>query len=112
RYKRLRPDSGGKGRSRGGLGEEICFVNRHTGPLSIVFLTERIRVPAPGLGGGEPGACGEVAINGVAIDSRRPHVLAPGDEVMLCTPGGGGYGPASERSVTLTSHDRLQGYTG
>ena len=68
--------------------------------------------PAPGLGGGEPGACGEVAINGVAVDSRRPHVLAPGDEVMLRTPGGGGYGPASERSGTLTSHDRLQGYTG
>jgi N-methylhydantoinase B len=111
RYKRLRPDSGGRGRSRGGLGEEICFVNRHTGPLSIVFLTERIRVPAPGLDGGEPGACGEVAINGVAVDSRRPHVLAPGDEVMLRTPGGGGYGPAAERSESLISDDRLQAYT-
>jgi N-methylhydantoinase B len=111
RYKRLRPGSGGRGRSRGGLGEEICFVSRHSGPLSIVFLTERIRVPAPGFGGGEPGACGEVTINGVAIDSRRPHVLAPGDEVMLRTPGGGGYGPVEARSESLMLHDRRQGYT-
>ena len=111
RYKRLRPGSGGNGRSRGGLGEEICFVNKHVGPLAIVFLTERIRVPAPGLGGGEAGACGEVLINGAAVDSRRPQVLAPGDEVILRTPGGGGYGPAKERSDALLEYDRLHGYS-
>ena len=109
-YKRLRPGSGGKGRTRGGLGEEICFVNKHEGPLSIVFLTERLRVPAPGLGGGGNGACGEVLINGLSVDSRRPHVLAPGDEVILRTPGGGGYGASSERSEALTSYDRLHQY--
>lgn len=109
-HKRLRPGSGGKGRTRGGLGEEICFVNKHEGPLSIVFLTERLRVPAPGLGGGGDGACGEVLINGLSVDSRRPHVLAPGDEVILRTPGGGGYGALSERSEALTSYDRLHQY--
>ncbi|KQT14033.1 hydantoinase B/oxoprolinase family protein [Ramlibacter sp. Leaf400] len=110
RYKRLRPGSGGAGRFRGGLGEEICFVNRHETPVSIVFLTERIRVPAPGLAGGGHGACGEVLVNGVAIDSRRPHVLAPNDEVILRTPGGGGYGPLAERDENLVSADRLHGY--
>ena len=109
-HKRLRPGSGGKGRTRGGLGEEICFVNKHEGPLSIVFLTERLRVPAPGLGGGGDGACGEVLINGLSVDSRRPHVLAPGDEVILRTPGGGGYGASSERAEALTSYDRLHQY--
>jgi N-methylhydantoinase B len=111
RYKRLRPGSGGRGRSRGGLGEEVCFVSRHTSPLSIVFLTERLRVPAPGLAGGEAGMCGEVLINGAAVDSRRPHVLAPGDEVILRTPGGGGYGPAAERNESLARQDRQEGYT-
>jgi N-methylhydantoinase B len=110
RHKRLRPGSGGAGRFRGGLGEEITFVSLHHGPLQIVFLTERIRVPAPGLGGGESGACGEVLINGEPIDSRRPHVLMPGDEVTLRTPGGGGYGPASERADELRAYDRLHGY--
>jgi N-methylhydantoinase B len=111
RYKRLRPGSGGRGRSRGGLGEEVCFVSRHTSPLSIVFLTERLRVPAPGLAGGEAGMCGEVLINGAAVDSRRPHVLAPGDEVILRTPGGGGYGAAAERNESLARQDRQEGYT-
>ena len=110
KYKRLRPGSGGVGCMRGGLGEEICFTNSHDGPLSIVFLTERIQVPAPGLGGGGEGACGEVLINGVAIDSRRPHILAPGDEVILRTPGGGGYGLPSERPASLTTLDALYEY--
>jgi N-methylhydantoinase B len=111
RYKALRRDSGGAGRFRGGLGEEICFVSRHPTPLNIVFLTERIHVPAPGVGGGESGACGEVLIDGQVIDTRRPHVLQPGAEVILRTPGGGGYGPASERGEAAVTHDAEQGYT-
>jgi N-methylhydantoinase B len=111
RYKALREGSGGAGQTRGGLGEEICFVSRHETPLSIVFLTERIKVAAPGIGGGEDGALGEVLINGVAIDSRKPQVLQPGDEVILRTPGGGGYGPAAKRDPARIERDRAQAYT-
>lgn len=110
KYKRLRNDSGGRGRHRGGLGEEICFVSTHHQPLSIVFLTERVKVAAPGLGGGQDGALGAVLINGQPIDSRKPHVLAPGDEVILRTPGGGGFGMPLERSAELTAHDARQEY--
>lgn len=110
RYKQLRSDSGGKGQFRGGLGEEICFVSQHERPVSIVFLTERLHVPAPGVGGGESGACGEVLINGRAIDARTPQVLNPGDEVILRTPGGGGYGLAQARDRDLTIRDREHGY--
>jgi N-methylhydantoinase B len=110
RYKALRPGSGGAGRFRGGLGEEVCFVSRHHAPLSIVFLTERIRVPAPGLGAGEAGACGEVLINGKAVDSRLPHVLQPGDEVILRTPGGGGYGVPTARDSAARERDMELGY--
>src|SRR3546814_17840956 len=66
--------------------------------MSIVFLTERLKVPAPGVGGGSHGALGAVLINGAAIDSRSPQVLMPGDEVTLRTPGGGGYGPQAQRN--------------
>lgn len=110
RYKRLREGSGGAGQYRGGLGEEICFVSEHPTPLSIVFLTERLHVPAPGLGGAEAGACGEVLINGETINARIPHTLNPGDEVILRTPGGGGFGPVSARDPELGRRDRLHGY--
>jgi N-methylhydantoinase B len=110
RYKALRPGTGGAGRQRGGLGEEVCFVSRHPTPLSIVFLTERLIVPAPGFAGGEAGACGEVLINGQAVDARQPQTLQPGDEVILRTPGGGGFGPATERDFERIAYDREQGY--
>ncbi len=110
KHKRLVSGSGGAGRHRGGLGQEICFASRHDTPLSVVFLAERIRHAAPGLAGGGPGACGAVLINGVAVDSRRQHVLQPGDEVTLRTPGGGGYGLPAERSEAAHSRDTQQGY--
>jgi len=108
--KALRTNSGGAGAFRGGLGQEITFVNQHSGPLSIIFLTERIKFPAPGIRGGKDGACGEVMINGLAIDSRKPQVLQPGDEVTLRTPGGGGYGRADQRAGALASLDGELGY--
>lgn len=111
RYKALCQGSGGAGEYRGGLGEEICFVSTHDTPLSIVFLTERLKVAAPGLGGGADGALGQVLINGEMVDSRRPHVLLPGDEVTLRTPGGGGFGPSARRDRARAIHDQRQGYT-
>jgi N-methylhydantoinase B len=110
KHKRLRADSGGQGAYRGGLGQEICFVSKHHAPLSVVFLTERLRVAAPGLGGGGDGALGEVTINGQVIDSRKPHVLNPGDEVILRTPGGGGYGEPALRDAAARTRDIAQGY--
>lgn len=110
RHKRLIPGSGGAGRFRGGLGQEICFASRHSGPLSVVFLAERLRQPAPGLAGGEAGACGAVLINGQPVDARRQHVLQPGDEITLRTPGGGGYGPPSTRAPGAMEADRAHGY--
>ncbi len=99
RYKRLVKGSGGEGQHRGGDGEELCFVSRHSGAMAIVFLTERIRIPAPGLRGGNDGAPGAVLINGKVIDSRKPQVLMPGDEVVLRTPGGGGFGAPDIRPL-------------
>jgi N-methylhydantoinase B len=111
RNKMLRPNSGGTGQFRGGLGQDICFVSVHSKPMSIVFLTERLKVPAPGIGGGSNGGLGAVLINGVAVDSRSTQVLMPGDEVILRTPGGGGYGPQAQRDDALACRDIKQGYT-
>lgn len=110
RRKALRADSGGTGEFRGGLGEEVCFKSTHDSPMSIVFLTERLKVAAPGVGGGQTGMLGEVLINGSPINSRVPQVLQPGDEVTLRTPGGGGFGDPAQRKKEHTEQDLMQGY--
>jgi N-methylhydantoinase B len=110
KHKRLIDGSGGAGQYRGGLGQEICFVSLHDTPLSVVFLAERLRQPALGLAGGEAGACGAVLINGEPVDARRQHVINPGDEVTLRTPGGGGYGPVQQRNALASQRDTLARY--
>lgn len=109
--KSLRKDSGGTGTSRGGLGQEITFISQHSGPLSIIFLTERTKFAAPGIRGGGDGALGEVLINQQPINTRIPQILQPGDEVTLRTPGGGGYGVAGQRNSGRSQYDVAMGYT-
>jgi N-methylhydantoinase B len=111
-YKRLRPGSGGAGKFRGGLGQELLLENRHPTPLPALFLTERLKFPAPGLLGGNAGALGEVLHNGQPLaDSRRQLVLAPGDTLLIRTPGGGGYGDSAQRDPAATQRDRRLGYS-
>lgn len=110
RYKRLRENSGGEGRHCGGLGQDILLESRSPAPIAAVFLAERTRVPAPGLAGGGSGGLGDVQINGRSIDARRLHLLNEGDELLVRTPGAGGYGDARERSADSIARDRLEGW--
>lgn len=110
RFKRLVPGSGGDGTHRGGLGQETLIEMRNDG--SAFFMTERTRIPAPGLGGGEAGRLGAVEIDGVAVDARRPHHLRAGSQVLIRTPGGGGYGSPAGRDPTARARDAAEGYAG
>ena len=108
--KELRPGSGGAGRFRGGLGQEIEFEVISTTPVGIIFMAERCRFPAPGMYGGAPGAPGEVGVDGVPVDYRTNMVLKPGQRILLRTPGGGGMGPSSERDPQALARDRQEEY--
>lgn len=110
RHKRLRPDSGGAGRYRGGLGQEVLFEHRGQGRIAVSFLAERTRFAAPGVAGGSDGAPGEVRINDEAVDTRRQYVLQTGDRVLLRTPGGGGHGDPRGRDAIASERDRQLGY--
>ncbi|MBT6137714.1 MAG: hydantoinase B/oxoprolinase family protein [Rhodospirillaceae bacterium] len=109
-FKRLRPGSGGAGRQRGGLGQDIEFECLSERPLMALFMTERTRRAAPGLDGGGQGGIGAVEINGAAVDTHRQYVLSQGDTVTLRTPGGGGYGDPEERDGALRQEDIAKGY--
>jgi N-methylhydantoinase B len=110
-YRQLRPGSGGAGRFRGGLGQDVLLENRHETPLAVVFLAERVRYAAPGACGGEPGGLGDVRINGTSVgDTKRQVILGEGDTILISTPGGGGYGEPGERSPDRIERDRALGY--
>lgn len=93
----LRDGSGGQGAARGGDGllREITFEV----PTEVTLLTERRRIPPYGLQGGEPGKCGENRLYHDGQETVLPgkvHFRAmPGDRLTIASPGGGGWGKAS-----------------
>jgi len=112
-YKRLRPGSGGPGRLRGGLGQEVML--RHVGerPVVIGFHAERTKTPAPGVCGGGAGSTGVLKINGRELspaEQKQQHRVVPGDEIFLATPGGGGFGDPAERDDALSARDKYMEY--
>jgi N-methylhydantoinase B len=109
-YKRMRAGSGGRGRFRGGLGQDILIESRSPRPIVVSFMAERTTFPAPGLAGGGPGGRGDVRVNGRRVNNRVQHVLERGDRVLVSTPGGGGYGPPARRDRALAGRDRALGY--
>ena len=109
-YKRLRPNSGGAGQFRGGLGEDVLIENLSETPITVSFMAERTRFGAPGLAGGGDGQVGSVQINGVEADNRAQHHLYKGARILIATPGGGGYGHGRDRDEELISRDKMLGY--
>lgn len=90
----LRDGSGGSGRHRGGDG--IRRVYRFLAPATVTINSER-RCSAPyGLQGGEPGQPGRnVLVRGgveIPLVGKATFEVAPGDRLVIETPGGGGWG--------------------
>lgn len=108
--KQFRPDSGGPGRFRGGLGQEAEIEVRAPGPLRLSLLSDRRDHPAQGVLGGAPGAAAEIAMS----DGTRPHpksrtTIGPGMRLSMRYPGGGGFGPPAERDPAALEADLRDG---
>lgn len=105
----LRPDSGGAGATRGGLGQEIAFVTAGMRAVQISVRPDKVRFPAPGLCGGRPGAAGQLLLDGAPL-AAGPFQLEPGSELVLRLPGGGGMGQPRRRDPRRISRDVQAGY--
>ncbi|MGY6554418.1 MAG: hydantoinase B/oxoprolinase family protein [Wenzhouxiangella sp.] len=93
----IRPDSGGKGRWRGGHGAErrIRFLE----PMTVALLANSREQAPQGLNGGGEGQTGEAwvehADGSIQPMSGRDRVeLEPKAMLVMRTPGGGAWGPA------------------
>jgi N-methylhydantoinase B len=96
-HKEYLPDSAGPGRQRGGIGQRMTFKSIAQGTMTARIRPDKMFCEPPGLNGGAPGRVGHVRLNGELITRFPPLELEPGDEVELRMPGGGGFGPVSER---------------
>jgi len=107
----LRVDSGGAGRRRGGLGQVTRMSVRGEIPWSVNGNVDRVRQAASGVDGGLPGAPGRLGlVDGADLASKSRVPLAPEAIVDVTLPGGGGYGPPSERPVEAVLADVVEGY--
>ena len=107
-------DSGGAGEYRGGLG-----LRRVVTPVGhrCVFngAGERFRNAPWGVFGGGPGGMGRFLFvdkeGGETLLDIKPSgiTVAPGESVVVETPGAGGYGPPARRSTAALDEDRRSG---
>lgn len=111
RQRALRPDSGGAGEARGGLGQVMEIEVLTDEPYLFSGLYERSAFPAEGLAGGLPGVTGEVLTsNGADLRPKISRLLPADTVVTLAMPGGGGFGDPRKRPLEEVLADVRNGY--
>ncbi|MEX3316116.1 hydantoinase B/oxoprolinase family protein [Sulfitobacter sp. PS-8MA] len=109
--KELRPDSGGAGRQRGGLGQYMEVGARAGHEFDMQAMFDRVDHPARGRQGGKPGAPTTIAQDdGTPMRGKGKQFVPHGRRVLMAFPGGAGYGDAAERPKDLVKRDLLRGY--
>ncbi len=107
----LRPDSGGAGKYRGGLGQRIEMTSSNGAPFIVFLSVERLKFPALGRLGGLPGAPGRIRIKKRAEDipGKGELRVEADDHLIFETPGGGGFGSPLERDREALALDLKRG---
>ncbi len=109
--KELRPDSGGAGKYRGGLGQFMEVGAREGHEFDIQAMFDRVNHPARGRQGGQEGAPTTIARDDdVAMKGKGKQFVPHGRRVCMAFPGGAGYGQPSEREVINIQRDLALGY--
>lgn len=109
--KELRPDSGGAGKYRGGLGQYMEVGATEGYEFDFQAMFDRVDHPARGRQGGADGApTGIAQDDGSPMKGKGKQFVPHGRKVMLELPGGAGYGNAQERDPESVRRDLARGY--
>lgn len=100
----VRVKSGGRGRHTGGDGLIRSFTFLR--PATVTLLTERRRYSPWGLQGGEDGLPGCNLLNGTLLAGKATLNVQSGDTLQIETPGGGGWGVASDEEDVSKDRSR------
>jgi N-methylhydantoinase B len=104
--KEYRPDSGGAGEHRGGLGQVMEVEHREGAPFGIFATFERVKHPARGRDGGKSGGNGRLSLaSGTELKAKGFQTIPAGDRLVVEMPGGGGFGDPKKRDRKKVERD-------
>ena len=109
-HRSLKTDSGGPGRYRGGLGQNVTIRQRGHDEWSVSGMVDRTKFAAEGLEGGQSGAVGEFQLNEEPAPPKTIMWMEADAAVSMNPPGGGGFGSPFERDPKHVLADVVEGY--
>ena len=109
--KDLRPDSGGAGKTRGGLGQYMEVGAQEGHEFDIQAMFDRGKHPARGRRGGANGAATTIVrSDGSGMQVKGKQFVPHGTRVLMAFPGGAGYGDPAARPTEKVKRDLAHGY--
>jgi N-methylhydantoinase B len=110
----LRPDSGGPGQFRGGLGLEIEVEGLVEGSWTLTDMG-RQQYPAWGVNGGQAGLTAGNFLKLPGETNFKPvnvirHMVPAATKAIIATAGGGGWGNPLQRNPEDVRRDVIEGY--
>jgi N-methylhydantoinase B len=106
----LVPGSGGPGRWRGGLGQEVILRNDTGHLVTTLGMGNRTMFAARGMFGGGDGTLRTHAVDGKPVHAKGRNELAPGQRMRIVEAGGGGFGDPKLRASAAVAEDVAQGF--
>ncbi len=108
--KEFRPNSGGAGEFRGGVGQVMEFGHARGEAFAVSKMFDRVHHPPRGRLGGEPGAPARVYLkDGPELRGMGREMVPTGQRMVLETAGGGGRGRPEDRDPDSIQRDRRDG---
>ncbi|NTV34371.1 MAG: hydantoinase B/oxoprolinase family protein [Deltaproteobacteria bacterium] len=111
----LLTDSGGPGKTKGGLGRRVVFripddEYAPMPPVNLGIQSGRYRYSPEGLFGGKHGAKARFLVSGQPGNPFGLSRMKPGDVIIMDAAGGGGFGDPLDRDPEMVQEDVTQGY--